>query len=48
LARVIPLYLVAFAIWGWWREVRILTSLYPILVLLALSYLTCPLRQAND
>jgi branched-subunit amino acid transport protein AzlD len=48
LARVVPFYLVAFAIWGWWREVRILTSLYPILVLLALSYLTCPLRQADD
>jgi branched-subunit amino acid transport protein AzlD len=57
LARVIPVYLVAFAIWGWWREVRILTSLYPILVPLALSYVsfqthpraaTCPLRQAND
>jgi hypothetical protein len=38
LARVVPFYLVAFAIWGWWREVRILTSLYPILVPLVLSY----------
>lgn len=37
-ARVVPLYLIAFAIWGWWREVRILTSLYPILVPLVLVY----------
>jgi hypothetical protein len=37
-ARVVPFYLLAFAIWGWWREVRILTSLYPILVPLVLSY----------
>jgi hypothetical protein len=38
IARVVPWYLVAFAIWGWWREVRILTSLYPILVPLVLVY----------
>jgi hypothetical protein len=38
LVRVIPFYLAAFAIWGWWREVRILTSVYPILVPLVLSY----------
>jgi hypothetical protein len=38
LARVVPLYLIAFAIWGWWREVRILTSLYPVLVPLVLVY----------
>lgn len=37
-ARVVPLYLIAFAIWGWWREVRILTSLYPVLVPLVLVY----------
>jgi len=47
IARVVPLYLVAFATWGWWREVRILTSLYPILVPLALAYCyTC--RSAAD
>jgi hypothetical protein len=40
LVRVVPLYLLAFAIWGWWREVRILTSLYPVLVPLALAYLS--------
>jgi hypothetical protein len=38
IARVVPLYLAAFAIWGWWREVRILTSLYPVLVPLVLVY----------
>ncbi|MBV8719883.1 MAG: hypothetical protein JO020_18700 [Chloroflexi bacterium] len=38
IARVVPFYLVAFAIWGWWREVRILTSLYPVLVPLVLAY----------
>jgi hypothetical protein len=37
-ARVVPFYLIAFAIWGWWREVRILTSLYPVLVPLVLAY----------
>ncbi|MBV9577721.1 MAG: hypothetical protein JO057_03925 [Chloroflexi bacterium] len=37
-ARVLPFYLLAFAIWGWWREVRILTTLYPILVPLVLVY----------
>ena len=40
LARVVPFYLLAFAIWGWWREVRILTSLYPIVIPLALAYLS--------
>jgi hypothetical protein len=40
LVRVVPFYLLAFAIWGWWREVRILTSLYPVLVPLALAYLS--------
>jgi len=38
IARVVPFYLAAFAIWGWWREVRILTSLYPVLVPLVLVY----------
>jgi hypothetical protein len=38
LARVVPLYLAAFALWGWWREVRILTTLYPIAIPLVLSY----------
>jgi hypothetical protein len=38
IARVVPFYLMAFAVWGWWREVRILTSLYPVLVPLVLVY----------
>jgi hypothetical protein len=38
IARVVPFYLAAFAIWGWWREVRILTSLYPVLMPLVLVY----------
>lgn len=42
IARVVPFYLLAFAIWGWWREVRILTSLYPILLPLVLSYCYLP------
>jgi hypothetical protein len=29
-ARVVPFYLAAFAVLGWWREVRILTTLYPM------------------
>lgn len=37
-ARVVPWYLAAFAVWGWWREARILTSLYPILIPLVLAY----------
>jgi hypothetical protein len=42
IARVIPFYLLAFAVWGWWREVRILTSLYPILIPLVLAYCYLP------
>ena len=42
LARVVPFYLAAFVIWGWWREVRILTSLYPILLPLVLTYCYAP------
>jgi len=42
LARVVPFYLAAFLIWGWWREVRILTSLYPILLPLVLAYCYAP------
>jgi hypothetical protein len=38
ISRVVPWYLAAFAIWGWWREVRILTSLYPVLVPLVVVY----------
>jgi hypothetical protein len=38
IARVVPWYLGAFAIWGWWREARILTSLYPILIPLVLAF----------
>jgi len=37
---VVPFYLVAFAICGWWREVRILTSLYPIVMPMVLGYLS--------
>jgi hypothetical protein len=42
-ARVVPFYLAAFALWGWWREVRILTTLYPVLVPLVLVY-CCDVR----
>lgn len=42
IARVVPCYLAAFAIWGWWREARILTSLYPILIPLVLAYCYAP------
>ncbi|HEY1298698.1 MAG TPA: hypothetical protein VGJ60_36920 [Chloroflexota bacterium] len=44
-ARVVPFYLAAFALWGWWREVRILTTLYPVLVPLVLVY-CCDVRPA--
>jgi hypothetical protein len=44
--RVVPFYLAAFAVWGWWREVRILTTLYPILIVLVLAYCYLP-RSAN-
>ncbi|MGI9146916.1 MAG: hypothetical protein ACR2IK_10255 [Chloroflexota bacterium] len=36
--RVVPVYAAAFAVWGWWREVRILTTLYPIVIPLVLAY----------
>jgi hypothetical protein len=42
IARVVPLYLAAFAVWGWWREVRILTTLYPIVLPLVLAYCYLP------
>jgi hypothetical protein len=45
LARVVPLYLAAFLIWGWWREVRILTTLYAVLVPLIVAYCYCPRVQ---
>jgi hypothetical protein len=45
--RVVPFYLAAFAIWGWWREVRILTTLYPILIVLVLAYCYLP-RSGNS
>jgi hypothetical protein len=38
IARIVPFYLGAFAIWGWWREVRILTTLYPVVIPLVLAY----------
>lgn len=45
-ARVVPFYLAAFALWGWWREVRILTTLYPVLVPLVLVY-CCDARGSS-
>jgi hypothetical protein len=48
IARVVPWYLAAFAIWGWWREVRILTSLYPVLVPLVLVYCCQPHGGARE
>jgi hypothetical protein len=47
IARVLPFYLAAFAIWGWWREVRILTSLYPVLVPLVLVY-CCDISRTTE
>ncbi len=44
--RVVPVYLAAFAIWGWWREARILTTLYPIVIPLLLAYCYQP-RQGR-
>jgi len=43
--RVLPFYLAAFAVWGWWREVRILTTLYPIVIPLVLACCYQPLRS---
>jgi hypothetical protein len=37
--RVIPLYLAAIAVFGIWKEVRLLMMLYPILLPAALSYI---------
>ena len=37
--RIVPVYLLAIAIWGVWREVRLLTPLYPILIPSGLAYL---------
>jgi hypothetical protein len=37
-ARVVPLYLAVFLVWGWWRETRILTTLYPLVLPLILAY----------
>jgi hypothetical protein len=37
-AVVAPLYLVLIAVWGVWREVRLLMSLYPIVLPLGLWY----------
>ncbi len=48
IARVLPFYLIAFAIWGWWREVRILTSLYPVLVPLVLVFCLDPSERACE
>jgi hypothetical protein len=47
ISRVVPFYLMAFAIWGWWREVRILTSLYPVLVPLVLVY-CCDWQESSS
>ena len=48
IVRVLPFYLIAFAIWGWWREVRILTSLYPMLVPLVLVFCCDAAERACD
>lgn len=37
-ARIVPLYLLVFFVWGWWREARILTTLYPFLLPLIACY----------
>jgi hypothetical protein len=41
-ALVIPAYLAVVAIWGIWWEVRLLMSIYPLVLPLALSYLFEP------
>ena len=46
--RVVPFYLAAFAVWGWWREVRILTTLYPIVIPLILAYCYQPRLAARQ
>jgi len=43
-ARVLPLYLLAIAIWGVWYEVRLLMPLYPFLLPLGVSFLQHKLR----
>jgi hypothetical protein len=45
----VPLYLAVFLVWGWWRETRILTTLYPLLLPLILAYCYSPrVRLADD
>lgn len=39
-ALVIPFYLIAIAVWGRWRETRLLIPLYPIIVPMILAYCT--------
>ena len=46
--RIVPFYLAAFALWGWWREVRILTTLYPIVIPLILAYCYQPRLVARQ
>jgi hypothetical protein len=41
---VLP-YLVAFAVWGTWREMRLLTTLYPLLLPLALFAIAPPVSE---
>jgi hypothetical protein len=38
-APIVPIYLLFVAVWGVWYEVRVLMSLYPVLVPLGLSFL---------
>ncbi len=38
-ALVIPFYLITIMVWGYWYEVRMLMSLYPVLVPLGLCFL---------
>jgi hypothetical protein len=45
-ATVIPAYLAVVAVWGIWREVRLLLPLMPLLLPLALSFFYAPVSGA--
>lgn len=47
LALLIPLYLVTVLIWGVWFEVRLLMTLYAVIVPLALFYIYGPVQTAS-
>jgi hypothetical protein len=47
-ATVIPAYLAIVAVWGIWREVRLLLPLMPLLLPLALSFFYAPVSGALD